>query len=216
MDETDDEDEGTPSTKVGRLLDSYDFDPGYGAELEARWTGERGERTSLRDLADAFNTRLLELALRSAGASVIDGEVDNLYRLLTDEEASAGGRVEARGRLEREGVDVDQLESDFVTYQAIRSYLKDVRGAEHQSTSGEKRVENTTETVERLLSRVQSVVASDLAGLRRADRITLGDFHLFVEVNVLCRDCQAQYGVVELLRRGGCDCETTAPDQPEE
>lgn len=207
MDETDDDGETTPSTKVGRLLASYDFDPGYGAELEAKWTGADGDRTSLRDLADEFNERLLALALRSAGASVIDGEVENLYRLLTDDDASAGGRVEARDRLEREGVDVEQLESDFVTYQAIRSYLKDARGAEYQSTSDERRVENTTETVERLLSRVQTVVESDLDALRRTDRLSLGDFQLFVEVNVLCRDCESQYGVVELLRRGGCDCD---------
>jgi hypothetical protein len=31
----------------------------------------------------------------------------------------------------RDGVDVDKLESDFVTYQAIRSYLRDYRNAEY-------------------------------------------------------------------------------------
>jgi hypothetical protein len=32
-------------------------------------------------------------------------------------------RTEASARLEPNGVDVDHLERDFVTYQAIRSYL---------------------------------------------------------------------------------------------
>ena len=39
------------NTKVGRVIRAYDLD-GMGANLEAAWTGESGERTSLRDLAD--------------------------------------------------------------------------------------------------------------------------------------------------------------------
>ena len=38
-------------TKVARLIEKYELS-GMGAELEAAWTGESGERTSLRDLAD--------------------------------------------------------------------------------------------------------------------------------------------------------------------
>ena len=39
------------NTKVARVIREYGLD-GMGAKLEAEWTGEAGERTSLRDLAD--------------------------------------------------------------------------------------------------------------------------------------------------------------------
>lgn len=201
-----DADDGTTRTKVGRLLERYDLGEEYGAHLEARWLGEAGERASLRTLADAFNRRLLEAALREAGAAVVDGEVENLYRLLSDEDVSAGQRTEAQSRLTREGVDVERLETDFVTYQAIRSYLQNERGAEYEESSAEDRIESTLQATQRLESRVQSVVGSNLDRLRGTEALTLGSFRLLVDVNVLCEDCGTQYGVTDLLRRGGCDC----------
>ena len=43
--------------------------------------------------------------------------------------------------------------------------------------------------------------------LVNTDRITLGSFRIFVSVVVLCEDCDNQYGIVEILRQGNCDCE---------
>jgi hypothetical protein len=197
-----------PASKVARLIETYDLGPGFGDELEARWTADEPERESLRDLAGLFNRRLLEAALSDAGTSTVDGEVANLYRLLTDDGVSSGTRMEARARLERTGVDVDALESDFVTYQAIRTYLTAYRDAEYERASDEDRIERTVEAIQRLRSRLTSVVEANLDRLRSTDRLTLGEFRLFVDVDVLCEDCGAQYRVVELLKRGGCDCDT--------
>jgi hypothetical protein len=197
-----------PSSKVARLIETYDLGTAFGAELEARWTADGPRRKSLRDLATLFNHRLLEAALADAGTSTVDGEVANLYRLLTDEDVSSGMRMEARARLERDGVDVDELESDFVTYQAIRTYLANYRGAEYDGTTDGDRVDRTVETVQRLRSRIVTVVEESLDRLRAAGRLTLGEFRLFVDVTVLCTECDTQYRVVELLKRGGCDCET--------
>lgn len=203
---------GTPRTKVGRIIDGYELGPEYGAELEAAWTDEGSERKSLRDLAEEFNRRLLAAAMSDAGMSTLDGEVDNLFRLLTKDDVTAGTRTEARSRLERNGVDVDKLERDFVTYQAIRSYLQNERGAEYEETSDEDRLERTADSIERLRSRLNSVVESNLNQLRETDRITLDQFRLFVSVDVLCEECGSQYTVTELLDRGGCDCDET-PDE---
>jgi hypothetical protein len=196
-----------PSSKVARLIDEYDLGASFGDRLEARWTDEGDARLSLRDLADLFNQRLLAAALERAGASTIDGEAENLYRLLTDDDVSSGMRTEARARLDREGVDVDALERDFVTYQAIRSYLVEYRDAEYVETTDADRVEKVADTVRRLQSRIRSITEGSLDRLRSTDRLTLGTFRLFVDVDVLCEDCGAQYGVDELLERGGCDCE---------
>jgi hypothetical protein len=204
---TDNPDSGRPSSKVARLIDEYDLGAAYGDELERRWTADGDERESLRDLADRFNRRLLESALTAAGASTVSGEVENLYRLLTADDVSSGMRTEARARLERDGVDVDGLERDFVTYQAIRSYLTEYRDAEYEEPTETERVESVLETIQRLRSRLRSITEGSLDRLQSTDRLTLGTFRLFVDVDVLCEDCGAQYGVAELLERGGCDCE---------
>ncbi|SDZ82593.1 hypothetical protein SAMN04488065_0600 [Haloplanus vescus] len=205
MDE--DDDTGRVRNKVARLIAAYDLGDSFGDELERLWTAEGQERRSLRDLADRFNRTLLESAMAEAGASTVGGEVDNLYRLLTDDNVSSGMRTEARSRLEREGVDVDQLETDFVTYQAIRSYLTDYRDATYERSDG-RQVDTVLDTVGRLRARLRSVTEDRLERLRDTDRITLGDFRLFVDVDVLCEECGGQYGVVDLLERGGCDCDT--------
>ena len=201
--------DGRPSSKVARLIDEYDLGPAFGERLERRWTADGSDRMSLRDLADLFNRRLLDAAMTRADMSMVDGEVDNFYRLLTDGDVSSGMRTEARSRLDREGIDVDRLERDFVTYQAVRSYLKEYRGAEYEKTSDADRVETVTDTIQRLRTRLRSVTTRSLEQLRDTGRLTLGEFRLFVDVEVLCEECGAQYRVDDLLERGGCDCERT-------
>lgn len=203
---SDDGEGDRPKSKVARLIAAYELGGAFGQRLEDAWTAEGAERESLRSLADTFNRELLRSAMTDAGLSPISGEVDNLYRLLTGD-VSSGSRAEARTRLEQEGIDVERLDEDFVTYQAIRSYLREYRGAEYESDETGPRVETVTETVQRLQSRTASVVENSLDRLGGTDRLSLGTFRVFVDVNVLCEDCNTRYPVTELLNRGGCECE---------
>lgn len=191
-------------TKVARLLEEYELE-GLGAELERRWTADGDERMSLRDLADYFNAEVLEASMADAGMQPLSGEADNVYHLLTGEDVTSADRTRTRRRLEREGVDVGALLSDFVTYQAIRTYLKRDRGAEH-TTDDRDRTVVEAENIQRLRGRTVTVTEGKLDQLRRSDEIVLGNARVFVDVNVLCEDCGAQYEVDELLDRGGCDC----------
>ncbi|QIO24438.1 rod-determining factor RdfA [Haloarcula sp. JP-L23] len=193
-------------SKVERLLEAYDLEP-LGAELEAAWLGEGRERQSLRSLANRFNRALLVAAIREAGMDVVDGEPANFYRLLTDDDVSAGQRVEARNRLERGGVDVERLENDFVTYQAIRHYLTNVRGARYERGDDTEQVDRERDSIDRLQSRVETVVRDSVDRLRNAGRLTVGEYRVFVSVEILCQDCGGQFSVGDLLRRGGCRCE---------
>jgi hypothetical protein len=61
----------------------------------------------------------------------LDGEIENTYWLLTNDEVSSAESIRVQRRLGRNGVDVDALENDFLTYQAIWSYLKDDCGVEY-------------------------------------------------------------------------------------
>ena len=65
-----------------------------------------------------------------AGMDPLQKDVGNTYEILTDQETSSGDRVEVRNRLEWNGIDVDALESDFVTHQVIHTYLRKYRGVE--------------------------------------------------------------------------------------
>lgn len=192
-------------TKVARLIDEYGLD-GLGAELEYRWTADGDERMSLRALATHFNQRLLKERMSEAGIQSLSGEVENTYRLLTDDEVSGADQTRTIRRLEREGIDVDALRDDFVTYQAIRSYLKRDRGAEY-SKPDKNRIEAELENIQRLRGRITTVTEGNLDQLRRNGDITLGDFGLLVDIAVLCETCGQRYEVEELLERGGCDCE---------
>ncbi|WP_262177198.1 rod-determining factor RdfA [Haloarcula laminariae] len=192
-------------SKVARLIDAYDLAP-IGADLEAAWLGESGERQSLRDLADRFNRALLRSAVRDAGMDVVDGEIRNYYRLLTAEDVSAGRRVEAENRLDGSGLDVDGLVEDFVTYQAIRHYLTEVRGASYERDD-RAGVDRERSVIDRLQSRVERVVRDTVDRLAGDGRLAVGDYRVFVSVDVLCEDCGGQYTVGELLDRGHCDCD---------
>lgn len=202
-----DESGGTSSgrrTKVARLLDEYDLET-LGAELERRWTADGDDRMSLRDLADHFNAQLLASSMADAGLQPLPGEVDNVYELLTDDDVSTADRTRTRRRLERDGVDVEALLGDFVTYQAVRTYLKRDRGAEH-TTDDRDRTVVETENIQRLRGRTVTVTEEKLKQLERGDHLVLGDARVLVDISVLCEDCGSQYEIDELLQRGGCDC----------
>ena len=195
-----------PSSKVARLISEYGLD-GLGDELEVRWTGDGVERTSLRDLADYFNERLLEQALIDAGMSALESDVSSTYENLTDDDVSTGVRTDTRNRLEQNGVDVDALESEFVSYQAIRSYLTEYRDAEYRRLSDEEKVEKDLQSIQRLMTRTLSVTEERIEKLRETGRIDVDEFEVLLDVQVLCQNCGEQYSISEFLEQRGCECQ---------
>lgn len=198
---------GTVSrSKVGRVIDRYGLD-GLGADLERRWTGDGRDRQSLRELETYFNQRVLEAALADAGHRPVDGEVANLYRLLTDDDVATGPRTEAETTLARRGVDLDAVRGAFVSHQAIHTYLTSVREVAppdrpDDATPSERR----RDTIQRLRNRLAAVSSRGLEGLRDAGHLEGGSFDVTVGVTVYCEDCGATMDVADLLDQGGCEC----------
>lgn len=190
-------------TKVSRLIDDYDLD-GFGDELERLWTATGDERKSLRELAEMCNKRILTAAIARSEYDPVGGEVDGVYRQILGEDGTAADRTRTRRQLERNGVDVDALESDFVTYQAIRSYLKRERNAEYEPDTDP--IERDRNSIQQLRSRTTAVTESKLDGLDAANEIELGAYQVTVDINVYCEDCGRQYDVTEILDRGACNC----------
>jgi hypothetical protein len=190
-------------SKVVRLLEEYDLH-GLGAELEQLWTAE-DDRYSLRDLADYFNQHLIEQALEDENTQPLDGEIPNIYRLLTDEDVSSAERTRVRRRLERDGVDADALESEFVTYQAIRTYLQEHRGVEYTPTKTDP-LEREAENLQQLRGRTAAVTEGKLKQLRDNNDIVLDEFRTLITIQAVCEECNTQFDVFEILDRGGCEC----------
>lgn len=197
-------------TKVERIIDSYGLE-GIGDELESRWLGEQGDRRSLRELAEYFNCQFLEAVLQQAGEQPVDGETENLYRLLTADDISTSGRTQAETRLARYGVDVETVKRDFVSHQAIHTYLTEIRGAElpTDASSPETAISNRREALLRLRNRLVAVAERSLDSLSQAGHLSDGDFDVTVGITVYCDDCGTTASINELFNQGGCDCPRT-------
>lgn len=94
-------------------------------------------------------------------------------------------KTDTRTALATDGIDVDALEREFVTYQAIRSYLNDWRGAEYRHPSDEEKLAADRETIQRLLTRTLTVTEDRLEQLRETDRIAAAEFELFRRTGAL-------------------------------
>jgi hypothetical protein len=197
--------------KVAQVADEFDLHD-IEDQIAEYWTSEE-DSLSLRELATLFNRRVLGAAMERAHMDPLDGEIENIYRLLTDDDVSSGVRTETRKKLERNGIDVDQLESSFVTYQAVRTYLKEGRDLEYERDDDGDRIESVATSVNRLQNRTAAVTEEKLSRLRRNEDISLGEFRVLLDLRVFCEDCGTQYEFGDLLDEGGCRCDTK-PEAP--
>jgi len=131
--------------------------------------------------------------------------VTNLYRLLSEDDVTAGMRVEAEATLEHHGIDPETIRTEFVSHQAIHTYLTEFRGASKER-SVDDRVKSVRTTIQRLQSRLVAVAENNLQQLRNTGELSLGEFTVILDVQVLCEDCGESYAITDLLDRGGCDC----------
>ena len=193
-------------SKVQRIIDERGF-KGFGDELERRWTTDGEDRASLRELADEFNRRILADEAKAADMQFLAGELENFYTKLTGDDVDPETQVAVERRLNREGVDTDEMTNNFVTHQAMHTYLTTYRGASVSTPDPEARVVDGRGTINRLQTRLSNVVSNTLQTLKTADAIVIGDSDIFVNVTVACNDCGTQKEVNALLDEGGCNCE---------
>lgn len=191
--------------KVARLIEEYGLE-GVGAEMAERWTSDGRDGMSLRELETFFNERLLETRMRSVGLQSLDGEVANLYRLLTADDVSRAERTRVTRRLERAGVDVEQLRSDFVSYQAIRTYLKEYRETTYPHDDGAPK-ESAKRLITQMRTRTSSIAENKLEQLAKRDDFDIANPNVYVDVRVTCGECSTQHLVEDLLESDGCDCQ---------
>jgi hypothetical protein len=189
--------------KVCRVLDERGLQQ-YDDRLLAEWRGEDGQRKGYRQLARWLNVTLLRREMDTAGLSTLGGEADSKYERLRSDDASA---AEVAGVLEREGIDVEGLRRDFVSYGVVRTHLTDCLEATYEppaSTDWERdaidiardhATEKITEAVTSLVNKGELAVGS-----------TGPTVHVDVELE--CEDCRTRVPLRRALRRGTvCECE---------
>lgn len=199
-------DETTCGCKLSRVATEFDLEK-LDTQLVTYWTATGDEKKSTRQLATYVNQRVLEAALETADILPKDGEVENTYRLLTDNDVSSGTRVQTRNELRRDGVSIDDVESNFVSHQTVYNHLTDCLEAELETPSDEERIERSTDKLAALQNRTAAVTSDTVGQLERNDVLDIDEFNVAVSVTVTCENCLQEYPVRTLLEKGSCGCQ---------
>lgn len=199
--------------KVGRDIERYRL-----GELDETVVRYRQEHeTSLRDLADYVNHRILEAAITDTADDVLDGKsglfgaleredaVAAIYGALYDDDVAPDRRARVRTRLEQAGVDLDSVENDFVTHTTVRRHLNECLGID---TSSEQTIdsENAKDTIEWIRTRCTAIVARTFERLQSAGQLEVRDLEVSVSIRATCTECGATFTPTEFISRGHCDC----------
>lgn len=163
--------------------------------------------SSLRDLADAANVRLVEAALDRADADVA-GDAASVYTALTDEDTPPERRLSVRNRLADVGIAVEELEGDFVSYQAVRYHLRNCLDMD-TGRGGITSISAGREIIASARERDREVIAQTLRRLQRVDELRDTAIEVRISPRVSCQDCGRSHDVEAFLDGGGCDCTDT-------
>lgn len=129
--------------------------------------------------------------------------MEMIHRVLTDETISTGMRNQARRRLKRTNVDIESIRQDFVSRQAIHTFLTKKRNAEY---TPEDAPQSSIKTVQKLTERTKRIVESKVGQFQRNRGLDIGNFHVFVVVRIMWEECGNQYKLPDLFERNSCDC----------
>jgi len=193
------------SCKVGRNAEKYGLET-----LDQQLLDRREDGASLRELESVVNTSILRTLLRDAETDLV-GDAASIYEKLTDDDVSAGERTEVREWLAQADIDPDELTGDFVSYQTVRTHLRECLDVETNRTSTLS-LEDAQGTIEWARSRSEGIVERTIERLNRngdfdADAIEIG--HV---IRVTCTECAMSYPIDTFLQRGGCHCERATAD----
>lgn len=189
--------------KVGTVAARYDLES-FVQELAREW---RTESIGVRPLTSRFNRQVIDHVIGQTELDVYDTE--SIHDILRGEVGSAGQRTELKGSLEREGVDVAELTDSTISHQTLYRHLTECLevSPDDEHLSSEIQLDRAIETTRRLEGRTTNVVADRIDQLEAAGELSIGEYEVFTDVEVLCTDCSQVLPFEDLVKQGGCDCE---------
>lgn len=186
--------------KVCRVLAKYDVEY-YNDRLIDQWTAPKPERKGYRQLADWLNSNLLRQEMDNVGMSTLAGEVESKYERL---QGNSTTTIELEQHLASEGVRINELTDDFVSYGVVRRHLKECLEASREETISEW--EETS--IEISTSQAENKVSEAVRSLLNKEKIKSSEnvsVHLTVELE--CEECHTRIPIDRALRRGYlCPC----------
>lgn len=194
--------ESSHGCKVCRILDERDLNY-YDERLLSEWQGE--ERKGYRQLARWLNVTLLRREMDRAGLSTLGDEAESKYERLQEGGATAD---EVTDILRREGVAIDELRDDFVSYGVIRKHLKECLGAEYEP---EQSSEWEQDAIEIARSHAHDKIENAVRSMVNKGKLTASDdITLHIDVELECEECQTRVPLRRAQRRGAiCTCTGT-------
>jgi len=186
--------------KVCKVLEKYDCEY-YDDRLLDQWTAPKSERKGYRQLARWLNVNLLRRQMDRAGLSTLGGEAESKYDRLQEDSETA---IELGEYLESEGIAIDELRSDFVSYGVIRRHLKECLDAEREQSS----TDWEQEAIDIATAQSEKKIGEAVRSLLNKGRIDAkGDTTVHVTTEIECHLCHSRVPVSRALRRGYlCSC----------
>jgi hypothetical protein len=204
--------------KIDRVVADYDLhsaDPRHESiheGLRRRWRGEGGhDGAGYRTLTTWFNQRLLRAASRAAGRDVPAARLEYEYDALTGEDDLV--RAEVGERLAADGVDVEAVREDFVSWGTMRTHLTDcLDGAKPSADPADWE----RKSIEIARSVAAAKVETALSSLGTKGEIADADrVGVHVGIELQCPDCPTR-APLAIARDRGYVCEDHADETGEE
>lgn len=191
------------SCKLCRVLSEWDVER-YEDRLLRDWQGKNGPRKGYRTLAREINVMLLRREMDRAGVTTLANEASSKYDRLTGEDETIAR--ETRRLLRNEGVPIESLTSDFVSYGTVRTHLTSCLDAEYDPPDSSGRW--TTESIDIATENAQQKIEEAVNALVNRDELHVGgDVSVGLDVTLTCSVCDARVDVDRAIRRGYvCSC----------
>lgn len=193
--------ETQPCCKIARVADDYNI-----SEIDAKLVERREQGDSLRDLATYLNKHILSESLNTGTREVV-GDADSIYKVLRGNDVNRSRQVELRSKLDRNGIDIEAVERDFVSHQTVRNHLHDCKAIDTGRKSTVD-IDGAEKTIEWAQARSEGVIEQTLDRLRNAGNIADTPTEVTLSVRVGCSACGRTYRIEDFLEQRGCDCQT--------
>lgn len=191
-----------PKKKITRVSEEYNLS-NIGDEMADKWTDSKtGKNFTLAELRDFFNKQVLKKTMSDAGMDLAPGEVDYTYEYLFDEDVSRSDKEDVKRKLESNGVDVDNVESEFINSpQTIHNYLTDMHDVELRSANDDTNiVDKSLNHIESFNERYKKVIENVVKRLVDDGQLPDGEYDINIQCIVTNTDTGTSRDIRDILR----------------
>jgi len=205
--------------KIDALIERHGLtvpDPGFETMdeyLVSRWTGADGRSADgYKSLTERFNKRLLKQLYDDHGRDTVSVHLDREYEIITGDDELE--RQELGADFATDGLEIDDVASELVSWSTMRHHLKGCLEAEKVTSTATTDWE--ANTVQMARDQAANKARSVLSSLTSKGRLRDGEeAHVDVQVKLSCPDCSVRVPFENAVERGYI-CETHSEPSSEE